>query len=237
MKVQKSDTYSVFQTIKGNRGIKKSHVSRLKEAIAKDAESTKYTPILVNEKMEVIDGQHRLMALQELDLPVHYLQVEGLGLEDVQRLNSLSKTWTPVDYARSYAEKGKKDYQTYLYFKRDFHLNHDVLLKYLGLDNPITSQMFKDGKMKISNAKASHDLCSKLVDFSEFYKGYTKRSFALAFKKFWANPNYDHKFFIEKLRSRGPKIQDRSLPEDYIRDLMALYNSHLRDDSMRIFIQ
>ena len=38
------------------------------------------SPILVNEKMEVIDGQHRLQAQKELNLPTYYIKNKGYDL-------------------------------------------------------------------------------------------------------------------------------------------------------------
>ena len=61
--VLQTNVHSIFKTQKGNRPINKNHLDRLILSMKK-----KYliSPILVNEKMEVIDGQHRLQAQKEL---------------------------------------------------------------------------------------------------------------------------------------------------------------------------
>ena len=37
-------------------------------------------PIVVNERMEVIDGQHRIAAAERIGIPVHYIVMEGLTI-------------------------------------------------------------------------------------------------------------------------------------------------------------
>ena len=99
MKIQKTQDYTLFRRIKGNRNVSQPHVKRLLEAIKNDPKTITYNPIVVNSKMEVIDGQHRLEAIKKVDLPVYYIIVDDLRLETVQKLNSGSKMWSPMDYA------------------------------------------------------------------------------------------------------------------------------------------
>lgn len=234
LKIEKTEDYTLFKKINGNRALNKSHISRLIQSISQNAESIKYTPIVVNEDYEIIDGQHRLEAIKKLNLPVYYIMHEGLGLMNVQGLNSMSKSWTPMDFARSYAEIGNKHYKTYIEFKQKYKLNHDILLAYLGLDDATTGVMFKSGKLKVRDPRSSHDLCLALIDLGAFYDGFKRRSFAIAFKRMWSNKYYDHKYFISKLKVHGYKIEDYALPEDYLRSLEKIYNSHLRDEKERV---
>lgn len=224
--IQVSDDYTIFKRIAGNREPNKTHVRRLKEAIESDTSCIKYNPILINEKMQIIDGQHRLEAIKELSLPVYYIQEPKLNLENVQSLNSLSKTWTPNDYAYSYSELGNKNYDTYLEFKKRFDINHDVLLAYLGLSNYISPIMFKTGKLVVENKNKSENFCSQLVELGEYYKNFRRRSFALAALKFFEHKRYDHQRMIAKMKLRGHLIEDLSTPEDYARALEKVYNNH-----------
>jgi len=235
MQIKHTEDYSLFTRIKGNRGLNKSHIGRLVQAISQNAKSIKYTPIVVNERNQVIDGQHRLEASKFLNLPVYYIQEPGLGLSDVQGLNSMSKAWTPMDFARSYAEIGKIDYKIYIEFKKKYKLNHDILRTYLGLENPVTATMFKQGSMKVEDETRSHDLCSKLLEVGEFYPRYNIRSFAVAFKRAWDNKDYDHKHFMGRLAQSKVGIQDCALPEDYLRNMEKIYNYHSRMERIRFF--
>lgn len=225
--IEKTIDLSLFKRLEGNRPYNTSHVKRLIEAIGKNAENTKFNPILVNEHFEVIDGQHRLEAMKELDLPIFYIQAEGLSLKDAQDLNKLSKPWTPTDYAKSYAELGSKSYKAYLELKSKYHFNHDILMRYVSLDNPITGEMFRAGRLKASDLARTVDLCDKLMSIKTYYDRYNIRAFALAFKTMWDCKQYNHERFLLKLAQKPNAIVDRALPVDYLRDFENLYNHGL----------
>lgn len=234
--IKTTTDYTFFKWIKGNRHIKPAHVRNFKEAISTDATSIKYNPILVNEKQEIVDGQHRFEAIKELKLPVYYIQVDELDLKSAQLLNQLSKPWSPKDYAESYQELGNQNYAIYLEMKAIYGFNHDIMMRYLALDNPITGEMFRAGKFKVKNKAKSIDLCNKLQEIAEFYPRYATRSFALAFKQLWDNPKYDHERLKLKLRQKPNAIQDRGVPEEYMRDLERIYNHHINGEyKIRIF--
>ena len=76
-------------------------------------------PIIVNERLEVIDGQNRLSALKDLGLPVHYYVVRGATIETARSLNLGRSNWKPLDYCKSYAESGVRSYQLLLDLMQD----------------------------------------------------------------------------------------------------------------------
>ena len=234
--IKKTNDYSIFKRVQGNRNPNKAHIKRLIDSFSEDSSCIKYNPILVNEDFMVVDGQHRLEALKKAELPVYYVMAEGIGLIETQMLNKLSKPWSPMDYAKSYAELGNKHYEAYISFKHEYKLNHDVLMRYLSLDNPITAEMFRSGKFKAQNLEQSKDLCNCLESIGIYHKRNKIRSFALGFKTVWENPKYNHERLIMKLEQQPNVLQDRALPEDYIRDIEALYNHSLEaKDKVRFF--
>ena len=92
--VMKTNDYSIFSILKGNRSINKAHLSRLKKSIE---EESLIVPIIVNEKYQIIDGQNRYNCWKELEMPIYYIQVDGYGLKQVQRLNSNVRNWSLKD--------------------------------------------------------------------------------------------------------------------------------------------
>ena len=221
--IKKSNDLSIFKELKGNRVVNKAHVKRLAETISTDVDKTKYHPLLVNENMEVIDGQHRLEAFEMLKIPAYYIQEAGLKLDDAQTLNKLAKPWAPIDYARSYADLGNNNYQHYLDFKDEYKLNHDILMRYLHLSS-ITTEMFRAGKLKVRSLQDSRDLADKLMDFERYIERYKQRSFAIAFQTMWEHVDYDHDKMLKILDKHVDKLEYQATPEDYLRVLEGLYN-------------
>lgn len=105
------DNYECFRRLPDNRDVTVSRVGKLIASI-----KGKYilNPIIVNEKMEIIDGQGRFEALKSLGLPIHYIIATGANSDDCRRMNKYNTKWTTIDYARSYAKSGSVPYQLLL---------------------------------------------------------------------------------------------------------------------------
>lgn len=98
--------YDKFRLIDDNRELRS--IGKILRSI--QAVGQVMSPILVNEKMEVIDGQHRLAAFKKLGCPVYYMVQEGIGIEECRNLNTGQTNWTTNDYVHSYATEGVPDY-------------------------------------------------------------------------------------------------------------------------------
>lgn len=67
-------------------------------------------PILVNEKMEIIDGQHRLEAAKRLGIPIYFIIKAGAGSDEVMQLNLRRGGWTVYDFIGFYAANNYSSY-------------------------------------------------------------------------------------------------------------------------------
>lgn len=104
--------YSIFKRLVGNRDIPESRISKIVESI--QTIGWVHNPIIVNEKMEVIDGQGRLTALQRLKMPIEYVIAEGAGNKECIYMNMNMVNWKLPDFIKSYAEQGNENYQRLL---------------------------------------------------------------------------------------------------------------------------
>ena len=108
IKVFTTRDYEVFKRLKGNRDITNKRVAIIKESIAQIGYIS--NPIIVNENMEIIDGQGRCEALRQLELPVEYRVVNGLGITECRAMNLKPTSWSIGDFIKSYAEYGNENY-------------------------------------------------------------------------------------------------------------------------------
>lgn len=104
--------YSIFKRLVGNRDIPESRISKIVDSIQKIG--WVHNPIIVNENMEVIDGQGRLTALQRLKMPVEYVIAPGAGNKECIYMNMNMVNWKLPDFIKSYAEQGNENYQRLL---------------------------------------------------------------------------------------------------------------------------
>lgn len=101
--------YGIFKRLEGNRNVTELR----KERIRKSIESVGYieNPIVVNDRMEIIDGQGRFEVLKEMGLPILYniVNVKDSGKACIY-MNVGTVNWHIEDYVNFYAEKGYSDY-------------------------------------------------------------------------------------------------------------------------------
>lgn len=182
----------------GNRDTK--GVSKIVESI--QAVGQVEAPIIVNEKLEVIDGQNRLEAYEQLSLPVYYIQLPGLDINTCRRLNIGQTNWGNEDYIASYAEEGNESYKRLASllntYKKSFKLEG-----LLALANPLTindsgaraRSLIKPGKYTLSQKEyeqAVRRLSSAeelgYVDFCK-RKKYSARIYWAAVAYIYLNPS------------------------------------------------
>lgn len=235
MKVEKTTNYNRFKILGGNRVISRAHIKHIKASMV---EKSIPVPIIVNEHFEIIDGQHRFSAAEELKKPVHYLRIPGLNLSDVQRLNSNSKNWTMNDYLQSYLDLGKKHYRVYAEFMEEFGFGHEqnfILLNNGKLDRDMKRKGFKDGKLRITDAQLewARDAANKIIEIgSKFEEGRDctgKRYFVAACCKAFNVPKYNHAHMMKKIHARRNPLVPQETLQDYTRMLEDVYFYHMSD--------
>ena len=101
--------YEGFKRVIGNRRVMEERVTKILASIDKIG----YIPIplIVNEKMEVIDGQGRLEACKRRGLPVNFIIKPGLRIQDCITMNINVTPWNLTDFILCYAEMGNESYQ------------------------------------------------------------------------------------------------------------------------------
>lgn len=221
-----TEDYSIFQSLEGNRAINTAQVNRLANVVLNNSRFNYLNPIIVNEKLEVIDGQHRIEAFKKHQLKkdetreIFYLIYPGLTLKDARAINAGSKPWRPIDYAKAYALEGQRDYKTYLEFIDLYKLNHDITSRYLAIDEvSYNLNGFRDGDFRVKDEKLSHKLCEWLSEVGAFYpesidhndheyKVWMNRGFALAFLKVAIHPRYSHRRMCEQMEGYARLLRD-----------------------------
>src|SRR5690606_32281431 len=131
-KILQTTDYGQFKIKKGNREINRGTVNRLMKAISKK-NMLSANPIIVNSKLEVIDGQHRLAAAQQLGVPINYVIFNPASLEEIQMLNVNMKPWSSLDFLQSYIAVGKKEYKDFKDFYEKYRYPLYVALNLLWL--------------------------------------------------------------------------------------------------------
>lgn len=166
----KTTDYDQFRTIVGNRKVVPIHVRNLKESISEHNRLEQH-PITVNERMEVIDGQHRLQAAIELGVPIYYTVKRGDGLTQVQKLQ-VQREWRYQDYVDSYVERGFTDYIILKEFvekhKTPIVMSANLMMNRSRKEGRYTSDLIKSGEFEVRDLRKA----TEVVDMASIFIPY-----------------------------------------------------------------
>lgn len=231
IQVHTTRDYSLFKTLNGNRDVNQLHLTRLKESMKKKHLTT---IIMVNEKFEIIDGQHRFLISQELKLPINYIISKNYGLAEVQVLNANMKNWQTIDYMNGYCDLEYEDYIIYREFVDTYKFSSQVAMFLLsdeqngGFQDSITAK-FREGKFKVKDYNEAKRKAEKILMIEPYYKGYSRRSFVLALNVMFKNENFEFTEFIAKLKIQPTALQDCTNVTQYKVLIEEIYNYRRRE--------
>lgn len=227
--IHETDNYDIFKVLPYNRPVVASHVRRLAEAMQKRPHLRPAQPILVNEKYQVVDGQHRLEASRYNNQTVFYMVVEGLTVADARMLNALQRTWRILDYAYSYAASGVPAYVQFVETYEERKLPPSVIIEYLAIGNSRQRQEFRAGTIRFLDRKASNKLLDELEEIVALFPDVSGiYHLASAVRSVQSVEGYDHNRMVAKLKTVSPKIQPNRI--EYIRELERIYNANTHSD-------
>ena len=244
-KVYKTSDLSIFTQIDGNRVPNLQHIKRLSDSIR--VYGMKCNPILVNERMQVIDGQHRLMAAKEAGSFVYYIVVDGYSLNEVHTLNLNQKNWAKKDFMDGYANMGV---ESYIKLKAFFDKNDDfsfsdciALCQNTGSGSTRTLavqsatckieskslQIFEQGTWRTGDMDIAQDMASKIRMIKTYYLGYNRSTFVGTMIGMFNNEKFDFNEFMHKLRLQPTAFVDCANREQYKTLIEDIYNYKSRN--------
>lgn len=161
IKINQTTNYEKFNLLDANRKIKEAKVLKLLKSISNGLNLLPYSPILVDNDMFILDGQHRFEASKRSNNPVYYIIVPKMYIEDIAEMNNNSDKWTIMDFITSYAAAGKEDYIKLLQLKDRYKtmsistLAEVFALERHGMD---VSRNISDGSYKLIDASINHKI-------------------------------------------------------------------------------
>ena len=222
--VHKTMDYGMFKTLQGNRELNSLHISRLRDSMK---QNYLMTIITVNEKFEIIDGQHRFAVCKELGLPINYVVVPGYGLSEVQILNANSKTWSANDYLNGYCDLNYPEYLSYRNFTKRYGFGHKVNLTLLGSYSSSGGnayEVFRSGNFKVANMEYAISVADKIKAVSKIYPGAEKLTFVVAFTSCLRKPVFRFDEFLDKMRYKSSMLVDCTTSSAYLALIEEIYN-------------
>ena len=234
-----TNDYEMFSFKDGNRPIRKAHLKKITASIASKQIAV---PIVVDENFEICDGQNRFEACKSLGKPVYYIVIDGLELEDVQRLNANTKTWGPVDFLDSFCDLGYVEYIKFRAFQKKYKFAHTESLVILGgwtsnKEGINIHQSFKDGDFRIVEYSKACEVADKISKVKKYFEAYKTKCFVSAMLKLFRESDetgYDHDKFLNKLSRQTERMTKQVDTNSYLTLIESIYN-HGSKIKVRLF--
>ncbi len=202
-KVYKTKEYKAFSHLAENRELNERHVHALMESFVKDGYL--FTIIYVNEKLEIIDGQHRFEAAKRKHLPVYFIVMPNWGIREVAVLNVNSSDWTMEDFMNSYAKGGNENYIRFkeFYDKHPFDITTAEHILFGKRSNGKSTNDFRTGKILLSEGQVTKGVIKarRIACFKDFHpKGWKSRNFVEAMLILLNTKGYDNDHMVAQLK-------------------------------------
>lgn len=170
LEVQTTINYDLFKKLEGNRTVTQKRIESIKQSILKVGYL--HSPILVNEKYEIIDGQGRFEALKSLKLPIEYIMQSEIGIKECISMNIHQSNWNVIDYIKSYAEK---NVQSFIYIdeimKKYNITNTSIISVSLFGTNRFNTKDIRNGTIEITEEQYNSAI-NRLEYFKEIVYSY-----------------------------------------------------------------
>jgi len=235
VKVYYTKDYRRFTSVLGNRNVGQAKVNSIVADILHETDLLRYYPILVIEKenkLFIIDGQHRIAASIETGSNVWYIIAEEFTLLQIAKANSNISHWKAADYMNLYVKSGNENYIILNDFlnKTKFPFSTGLLLLATGevLTGGIggnNNKKYQSGKFEVKYEGRANMFWEIIENFKRF-PGHNGRSFIIAVDVILKEDKLNFTQLVEKFNNSNPEqFKKAGSPEEYIQSLTTLYNS------------
>lgn len=225
--MNKTKNYEQFKTIRSNREVDNRHVLALVKSI-QEKNLLHLNPIIVNESLEVIDGQHRLEAARLLNTDIYYVIDGEIKEADISKLNSVKKNWSVLDYVNYFATTGKPEFKEVLNFIAKYPgIKLTTIFALLSSDERGSyAKAARSGYVDISNLKVAYKVADMLVELynlpgKEFV---FDSKFGIALMKCTKDSSFDFATLMEKITMLQRRFVKCPTIKEYLEMIEEIYN-------------
>ena len=233
-----TSNYDIFKYVATNRDVLKGRIKVIAEAIDK-FDLTDCVPVIVNENMEIIDGQTRFEACKELNLPIYYIKknLKGRTDEAIISLNTNKSNWTMTEYIEHYVKLGYPVYKEVIECKEKYpFITTSTALCFVTNTPHGEASQVREGKIKKGKIKYSV-FGDTLSDFKDIFKECNHVFFIRALVYVVIHGYYNHETEFKKLVKHRYKLKGCANMEQYLQMFEEILNYHRRTKKINIMVE
>jgi hypothetical protein len=230
--VFQTKNYGMFKFRADNRVLNTTHIKKLSEKM-KNIGWIPGSYVVINEKGEIIDGQHRVSAAQMVGVPISYTIERKSNFDTIRSLNQNQKNWSFTDYIHGYVKEDNVHYTLLDGFLNEFKdfKPTEALMFLQNNANPVHRDVFESGSWESKNVELGKDWAKKIQSLKPFFeKGYNKSIFVRAMIKLMSKkPDFVFEEFLHKVQLRPGMIHLCGSVELYTEMIEDIYNYRRRN--------
>jgi len=226
-----TDNYDQFSITKENRGLIPSSVRSLVHSMKRYGWIDAFPMMVIprEDTLEIRDGQNRFAAAKEIRIPVKYVvHQNGQGEIPIAELNKYQKTWTALDYCKSYANQGDPDYQTVVMFMAEEEL---PLTPSLALLSQISVSLItvRNGNFSVVDVAWAREMASHLRQLRKAMAwSPLKANFVRVFVKACLVKGFSPSKLVKKMTANPDKCIDMATEAGLAKMVEDVYNHRNR---------
>lgn len=232
--MESTTNYDLFKYTGLNRKLNKPHIQtlineseRMKEG-GQEANITKISPVVVDQDMYVIDGQHRIKANEALGLPVFYVK-HNMKAHDIIAMNIRRRSWKIEDYVNFYAGSGNENYVKLAELRETFPaIPYSDISRFNMLSNEHHTVAITSGKFLINNYQELYErleIYNRLLELNSIFK---VRSVLLGYIGAWKTKGFDPEAFNEAIRVAGGIFHASVDSAENYSEIMRLHDQYVK---------
>ena len=223
--ILKTKNYEKFNFIDFNRALSPSNLKKLLDLNKEDFQLHNF-PIVVDEELNIIDGQHRFKVSEMLESPIYYIVDVKIkpDVDTIHKLNIAGKRHTLADKVKMYAKDGKPgcSFIIRIYGKLSNKWSLSTVtecLTLLGGQSNLHLDKYKDLKVTLDGGRLLEYLDS--FNNKRMHQNRAVRGFVKVFHNY---PDIDSELVFDKFRRQQYKYPNLASLNDFYKAIVESYN-------------
>lgn len=229
--MEKTTNYDQFKQVTSNREVDTKHVKKLARAI-QEKNLLHVNPIIVNDKHEIIDGQHRLEAARLLKLPIYYVVDKLIGDADISKLNANAKNWTLVDYINYYTVKKAKGFDVLSKYIAEYpFLRPTTIIQLLSgrESGSNTTNDIRNGRVIVADEPKAKELIALIQKLGNISMAAFDAKCVAALQIVAKHDNFTAERLVSQIEKQPRAFVKCATKKQYIAMLLELFNYQIHD--------
>tara|TARA_A100001391_G_C5084432_1_gene280755 strand:- start:24092 stop:24862 length:771 start_codon:yes stop_codon:yes gene_type:complete len=223
-----TNNYKSFKFFSYNRAIDNANLNKIKNSIKSRGQ---IMPVLITKDFTVIDGQHRVIALQELELLVHYVICNSYIPSDVEEVNNIGKKWDIRARVNNLAEHGNVNFVELkkMYDKWGETFSDGTINDAFHKTSRLSCHAIRD-KTYLIDKNIGNEVLNNAKIMREIVPKATQNKFVRALKKVMLfNSNFDINTLRHKAENKKLNVYNNE--SEIQEEIIEVYNYRMRLDN------